>query len=186
MRHGRRASWPLKVVLAAAAMAATAMTHAVPITGEELASSSSFDAPSTNALNHAMLVPGRIGQDAPFVLFDSATSSSVTLSFTNLSPAFAFFEYRIDGVTAGVSPHPIVAGDLIHPGVGLGSGVAGFLKTFNATSLVEIRLALGGERDWDFDWTAFGTVAAVPEPGTLGLLAVGLLGFGVMRRKRKA
>lgn len=36
------------------------------------------------------------------------------------------------------------------------------VRTFDADETVEIRLALGGERDRDFDWTTF---EALPIPG---------------------
>ncbi len=36
-------------------------------------------------------------------------------------------------------------------------------RTFTANATVEVRLALGGERDWDFDWTTF---YVVPSPTT--------------------
>jgi hypothetical protein len=78
----------------------------------------------------------------------------------------AFFEYRIDGqvLTSGTS-HPVVIGDFIYPGIcvdgrtGPGQPVCGDgtpeIMTFTAAEYVEVRLALGGERDWDFDWTRF-------------------------------
>ena len=46
---------------------------------------------------------------------------------------------------------------------------------------VDIRLALGGERDFDFDWVRF----EVPEPGVLSLFALGFLGL-VFGRRRQA
>lgn len=84
-----------------------------------------------------------------------------TLEFVNETNSLAFFEYRIDGVTVGSSDHLVVDGDVIHPGVCVdGRAVAAcesgpVVETFQATSVVEVRLALGGERDWDFDWTPF-------------------------------
>ena len=40
-----------------------------------------------------------------------------------------------------------------------------------------------GPRVWELD--AIGTVAAVPEPGTLALLGIGLVGMGLSRRRKK-
>jgi hypothetical protein len=94
---------------------------------------------------------------------------TVTLEFVNPTAALAFFEYRIDGLQVGTTPHPVVIGDVIHPGVCV-EGDEDFdppcepdaiTRTFSATATVEVRLALGGERDWDFDWTPF-TVGAAP------------------------
>ena len=163
--------------------------NAAPLTGEELDESSSFDAPSTNQLNFDKQVPGREGQTAPYVLFEGAGLGYVTLGFHNESAApVAFFEYRIDGQTVGSDPHLVVPDDVIHPGVGVGTFYDSTYEsmTFNAGETVEVRLALGGERDWDFDWTSFPVegAATVPAPGALGLLGVGLLGFAMVRRRR--
>jgi hypothetical protein len=134
--------------------------------GEEIEANSSFDAPSTNELNEAKMAPGREGQDAPYVQFEEVGLLEVTLEFVNNTNSLAFFEYRIDGQTVGTTPHPVVVGDVIHPGVSVdGRGIdepVTTLRTFQANETVEIRLALGGERDFDFDWTTF-YVATSPE-----------------------
>jgi len=160
------------------------------LTGTETGNPIQFAANSTNELNYNMLVPGREGQTAPYVLFDSADSSSVTLNFNNDAPGLAFFEYRIDGVSLTPdSTHPVVTGDDIYPGIAVNSGTTNHLETFTASSMVEVRLALGGERDWDFDWTSFSVDSTViPEPSTLfvwsGIAAcVGLVSY---RRRRTA
>lgn len=109
---------------------------------------------STNAANAT--------GDLPHVLFEAVGVEQVTLKFVNNTNSLAFFEVRIDGevLTSG-NAHPIVSGDFIYPGVCVdGRAVpacdAGpVLETFSAGATVDIRLALGGERDWDFDWTRF-------------------------------
>lgn len=86
----------------------------------------------------------------------------VTLEFVNETNSLAFFEYRIDGevLTSGTA-HPVVTGDFIYDGVCVdGRPVAAcddgpVSVTFDANATVEVRLALGGERDWDFDWVTF-------------------------------
>lgn len=176
-------------VLAAFALSlglATA-SQAAPITGDPQTNVFSWTPNSTNALNYAQLVPGREGQIAPYVLFSSNGVGSVTLDFFNLAPGVAFFETRIDNIETGVTVHPVVIGDTIHTGgTFLAANTQLLDKTFSATDFVDIRLALGGERDWDFDWTRFEvqSSSAVPEPGTLGLLALGLLGAAAARRRR--
>jgi len=106
---------------------------------------------------------------------------SVTLRFTNSTVSLAFFEYRIDGevLTSG-TPHAnpckdsadplprscgghryIADDELTYPGVCVDGRAANVcprgpeVRTFRAREKVEIRLALGGERSWDFDWTPF-------------------------------
>mgnify|MGYP001256357999 CR=1 FL=1 len=114
-----------------------------------------YDFPSTNDANRAA--------GLPHVNLVSAGLTSVTLEFVNPTASLAFFEYRIDGEAAGTTPHPVVIGDVIHPGVCVDGRPApapacssdSIVRTFEATDLVEVRLALGGERDWDFDWTPF-------------------------------
>ncbi len=120
----------------------------------------SYDFPSTNELNRNKEVPGREGQDAPHVNEVEVGIGEVTLEFVNNTNSLAFFEFRIDGqVREEGTGHPVVVGDVIYPGVTVdGRGIDDpvvDLRTFQASEKVEIRLALGGERDWDFDWTPF-------------------------------
>ncbi|MGH8911186.1 MAG: PEP-CTERM sorting domain-containing protein [Acidimicrobiia bacterium] len=117
-----------------------------------MATALAYDFPSTNDANrdagfpHVNLVETGIG--------------FVTLEFVNDTNSLAFFEYRIDGevLTSG-DPHPIVIGDFIYDGVSVDSrNIADPVveeRTFNAGSTAEVHLALGGERDWDFDWVTF-------------------------------
>ena len=119
-----------------------------------------YDFPSTNELNRDKEVPGREGQDAPHVNLVSAGADYVELEFVNNTNSLAFFEYRVDGeaLTDGTH-HPVVTDCFIYPGVSVDGRKIDepviVLETFNADEKVEIRLALGGERDWDFDWTPF-------------------------------
>jgi hypothetical protein len=112
-----------------------------------------YDFPSTNDANRAA--------GHPHVNLVSTGPGTVTLEFVNPTDTLAFFEYRIDGVTVGSTPHPVITGDVIHPGVCVDGRTppacspGPIVRTFAATSMVEVRLALGDERDWDFDWTPF-------------------------------
>src|SRR5690606_100151 len=109
--------------------------------------------------------------DLPHVNLVSTGPGTVTLEFVNPRNAIVSFEYRIDGQTVGTTPHPVVDGDVIHPGICVDGRstpapgcVAGpVVRTFAASLTVEVRLALGDERDWDFDWTPF---AVGPKCGT--------------------
>jgi hypothetical protein len=112
-----------------------------------------YDFPSTNDANRAA--------GLPHVNLVSIGPHTATLEFVNPTTTLAFFEYRLDGETVGTEPHPVVIGDVIHPGVcvdgrtppACSSGPV--VRTFEAIHMVEVRLALGDERDWDFDWTPF-------------------------------
>jgi len=168
-----------------AALLFVGSAHALQTTGVEVYDS--FNAPSTNALNYAQLVPGREGQAAPYVLFNTNAAGQVTLDFKNGYVGGAYFEYRIDhNVLTSGTAHPVVTGDYIYDGFWIPTPLALETHTLNATNMVEIRLALGGERDWDFDWTAFyvAPAAPVPIPGALVLFGSGLLGLVGIGRKR--
>lgn len=141
---------------------------------EELDEHISFVAPSTNALNRDRENPIRPGQAAPYVVWADVEVGEITLRFvdpTDFSVGGAFFEVRIDGETVGETDHPIVntgvehpatgepalIDDVIHPGIALPAEDpdAEVIETFEAEATVEVRLALGPERDFDFDWTVF-------------------------------
>ena len=107
---------------------------------------------------------------------DVSTPGQITLYFSNLAAGFAFFEIRIDGVPTGSTNHPVVIGDKIHTGgVGVASGTT-TSNTFFANSTVDVRLALGGEADYRFDWTRHLTLLPSRSPlrcgGGLALMGV--------------
>lgn len=137
------------------AVACFALVVAVPAT-----SAAAYTFPSTNDANRAA--------GLPHVNLVDTGPGTVTLEFVNETSSLAYFEYRIDGATAGTNPHPVVIGNVVHPGVCVDGrtvpvcAAGPVVQTFSATATVEVRLALGGERDWDFDWTPFSVGANDP------------------------
>lgn len=117
-----------------------------------MATALAYDFPSTNDTNRT--------NGHPHVNLVASGIGFVSLEFVNDTNSLAFFEYRIDGeILASGSAHPVVTGDFIYEGVSVDSrdiaAPVHVFRTFEATSTVEVRLALGGERDWDFDWVTF-------------------------------
>ena len=111
-----------------------------------------YEFPSTNEINQT--------NGWPHVDVTKIGGGFVILNFVNPTNSLAFFEIRIDGesLTEGKA-HPVVTGDFMYPGVAAdGRGTAEPVSVsykIKAKHMVEVRMALGGERDWDFDWTSF-------------------------------
>jgi hypothetical protein len=114
-----------------------------------------YDFPSDNDTNR--------DNGLPHVNLVAAGPNTVTLRFVNDTNSLAFFEYRIDGVEVDRGDHLVVIGDVIYPGVCVDGRAPSTrlcspgpaTRTFKVDQKVEVRLALGGERDWDFDWVTF-------------------------------
>jgi hypothetical protein len=120
-----------------------------------------YDFPSTNGQNRS--------NGWPHVNQVSTGNCEVTLEFKSPNGILACFEYRVDGEvkTSGTS-HPVVDGDYIYPNICTGSGGGNTYpnartESFEAAEKVEVRLALGAERDYDFDWTTFTVPSCNPQ-----------------------
>ncbi len=128
---------------------------------------SAYDFPSTNELNKNNENPLRYGQDAPHVNLVEADIGQVTLEFIMPYTYLACFEYRSDGESSqygDIYPHPVVTDDFYYYYFCMNSSNSPYEKTFYADEYVEIRLAFGAERDWDFNWTRFDVETAEVQP----------------------
>jgi hypothetical protein len=137
-----------RIIRAFAVFAIVTLALAIP--------AAAYDYPSTNDANRTA--------GLPHVNVVSSGVGEVTLDFVNDTNSLAFFEYRIDGVVVSSgTPHPVVIGEYIYPGVSVDSrNIATpvvVTRTLAAAETVEVRLALGGERDWDFNWVTFEALA---------------------------
>lgn len=131
-----------------------AILSMVFLTSVSSLSADGYSFPSTNELNKNQLVPGREGQKAPYVEQTAVGVGWVELTFYGGYVGGAWFESRIDGaVKTSGTLHP-VTGDFIYATISVPANAV-VTKVFNANEKVEIRLCLGAERDWDFDWTTF-------------------------------
>lgn len=132
--------------------------------------------PTTNQLNADELTPGYVGQLTPYVELVETGVGYVDLKFVNAYVGLHYFEYRIDGVvkTSG-TPHEFLTPAKGYPNEFEYSGVCvqttgavcptgPVTKRINATEKVEVRLALGAENDWYFDWVTF---EVLPQPCTM-------------------
>ncbi|OQA67573.1 MAG: hypothetical protein BWY36_00676 [Candidatus Diapherotrites archaeon ADurb.Bin253] len=150
-----------------------------------------YDFPSTNEDNKAGTNPARPGVVGPHVNLVEASTGQVTLEFVMPHDYAACFEYRSDGELSQygeIYAHPVIIGDWWYYYKCIDSSTSPFTQTFDADEYVEVRLAVGAERDWDFDWTKFEVLpnVIVPEFGAIVamLTALGALGvFFVIRRR---
>jgi hypothetical protein len=128
-----------------------------------------YDYPSTNEWNRDGENPIRSGI-GPHVNLISADFDKITLEFVMPYSYWACFEYRSDGDTSQ-------AIDDNHYNPNLDDNLYKYVclnnetieKTIEANKYVEVRLAFGGERDWDFDWTSFYVSPGIisPESGEI-------------------
>ncbi|MGM0367975.1 MAG: DUF4214 domain-containing protein [Actinomycetota bacterium] len=122
-----------------------------------------YEFPSTNEENKNGENSARPGVIGPHVNLVNAGIGEVTLEFVNPEPYLAGFEYRSDGNTnqaVGSNHFNPCLNDNLYPYIVLGGNETTEM-TIAAKEYVEVRLTFGGERDWDFDWTAFYSEKAV-------------------------
>jgi hypothetical protein len=111
--------------------------------------------PSTNEQNKTGTNPVRTGV-GPHVNVLNTDIGEITLEFVMPYTYSACFEYRVDGETSqygDIYPHPVIIGDYWYYYKCINNET--WQKTFYGEDYVEVRLAVGAERDWDFDWTKF-------------------------------
>ena len=140
---------------------ALAFVLALGMIGGPALADNGYEFPSTNEQNRE--------QGGPHVNFDDAGIGEVTLEFVMPHDYLACFEYRTDGDTSQAIDdehfNPWLDDDL-YPFFCIEDGTV--TDAFEVDEYVEIRLAFGAERDWDFDWTTF--EAAPPPPESLGAI----------------
>jgi len=194
-----------KTFLGVALSSAAALAHALPIVGS-FGFSGNFTPLGGSAANTATGIDfssptGRIGTcsgayTSIFVLCDAAFGDIATLKDIPVGtlPASGGVAYSSDNwITSGALTFDLNSiTDILRDAVGLtslritGTGtacttVAGYDCT-NGTFI----LTFNGKGPGQFTFSSSVTTTAVPEPGSLALLGLGLAGLGLVRRRRGA
>lgn len=117
-----------------------------------MAVASAFEFISTNDVNREV--------DLPHVNEMNVGKDWVELDFVNPTSWLFAFEYRVDGEDTPYPgyEHSITEGDYFNiVNVNGSEGTHSVNMTINANEKVEVRLALGAESDYYFDWVTFYT-----------------------------
>lgn len=116
---------------------------------------------------------------------DTITIAGITFDTTLVDTFYVF------GFSGGM---PLCIGDFLLDGCGTGEGQSipkldGDDLIFYDNGFGVVRDSISGEPDGPFQFADFSysfAASSVPEPGTLALLGIGLLGMGAARRRKKA
>lgn len=122
-----------------------------------------YDFPSTNEQNASRETPKHIGKLTPYISLEEVGIGYVTLKFHGSYVGYHYFEYKIDdSIVDSGTPHQTLLGEFEYPGIGVYPNTS-TTRTFYANEKVQIRLALGAENDWYFDWTRFDVLTRPPQ-----------------------